>query len=125
MSGHNFWLSEAQFARLQSLPPDKVNGVHQVDDRRVISGIIHVIRNVLGQRYAPSSHGPRKTHRSRFVRWCGAEVCSRIFEVLAAVSGATGTVITGAASLLKRGSSARRRTHKRRAQLEAPHRLRR
>ena len=37
-----FWLSPAQFARLQPLLSNKVHGVLRVDDRRVISGIIHV-----------------------------------------------------------------------------------
>ena len=36
------WLSEEQFARLQPLLPTKVRGVPRVDDRRVISGLIHV-----------------------------------------------------------------------------------
>ena len=45
MSDHPFWLSDAQFARLKPLLPNKVRGVPRVDDRRVISGIVHVIRN--------------------------------------------------------------------------------
>ena len=45
MSDHKFWLSEAQFARLRPLLPNKVRGVPRVDDRRVISGIVHVLRN--------------------------------------------------------------------------------
>ncbi|MFQ8430794.1 transposase, partial [Amaricoccus sp. W119] len=44
MSGHHFWLSEAQFAGLEPLLPNKPRGVPRVDDRRVVSGIIHVIR---------------------------------------------------------------------------------
>jgi len=40
-----FWLSEAQFERLRPLLPDKVRGVARVDDRRVISGIIHVVKS--------------------------------------------------------------------------------
>ena len=43
MSDDHFWLSDAQFARIQPLLPNKVRGVPRVDDRRVISGIIHVI----------------------------------------------------------------------------------
>lgn len=44
MSDHYFWLSEAPFARLKPLLPNKPRGVPRVDDRRVISGIIYVIR---------------------------------------------------------------------------------
>lgn len=44
MSDHYFWLSEAPFARLKPLLPNKPRGVPRVDDRRVISRIIYVIR---------------------------------------------------------------------------------
>lgn len=54
-----FWLSEEQFERLRPLLPDKVRGVARVDDRRVISGIIHVVKS--GGRWvdAPPCYGPR------------------------------------------------------------------
>ena len=61
MSDHHFWLSDAQFARLQPLLPNKPRGVPRVDDRRVISGIVHVIRNGLMWRDAPAAYGPHKT----------------------------------------------------------------
>jgi hypothetical protein len=44
MSDHHFWLIKAQFSRLQPLLPNKPRGVPRVDNRRVISGIIHGIR---------------------------------------------------------------------------------
>ena len=44
MSGDPFWLSDGQWARLAPLLPTDVRGVARVDDRRVISGIIYVIR---------------------------------------------------------------------------------
>ncbi|MCH8953317.1 MAG: transposase, partial [Proteobacteria bacterium] len=69
MSDHHFWLSDAQFARLQPLLPNKPRGVPRVDDRRVISGIIHVIRHGLRWRDAPSRYGPHKTLYNRFFRW--------------------------------------------------------
>ena len=40
-----YWLAEEQFGRLQPLFPNKVRGVPRVDDRRVISGIIHVLQS--------------------------------------------------------------------------------
>jgi len=112
MSEHGFWLSEAQYGRLKPLLPNKVRGVPRVDDRRVISGIIHVIRNGLMWRDAPACYGPHKTLYNRFVRWSKAGVFERIFEALAAESRATGTVMIDAthlkahrtaASLLKKG----------------------
>ena len=65
MPEHYFWLSDAQFARLQPLLPNKVRGVPRVDDRRVISGIIHVIRSGLIWRDAPACYGSHKTLYNR------------------------------------------------------------
>lgn len=82
-----FWLSEEQFARLKPLLPDKVRGVARVDDRRVISGIIHVLKS--GGRWvdAPSCYGPRKTLYNRFVRWAEKGVWQELFVALAAAGG--------------------------------------
>ncbi len=112
MSSHHFWLSDEQLARLQPLLPNKPRGVPRVDDRRVISGIIHVIRHGLMWRDAPSVYGPHKTLYNRFVRWSEAGVFDRIFAALAGDSDATHTVMIDAthlkahrtaASLLKKG----------------------
>jgi transposase len=54
-----FWLSDGQWVRLAPLLPNKPRGVARVDDRRVISGIIHVLKS--GGRWAdaPLCYGPR------------------------------------------------------------------
>ena len=52
---------------LRPLLPTKVRSVPRVDDRRVISGIIHVIRNGLRWRDAPACYGPPKTLYNHFV----------------------------------------------------------
>jgi transposase len=112
MSDHNFWLSDSQFARLQPLLPNKPRGVPRVDDRRVISGIIHVIRHGLMWRDAPGRYSPHKTLYNRFIRRSQIGVFDRISETLAAESQATDTVMIDAthlkahrttASLLKKG----------------------
>jgi transposase len=99
MSDHHFWLSDSQFTRLQPLLPNKPRGVPRVDDRRVISGIVHVIRNGLMWRDAPAVYGPHKTLYNRFVRWSRAGVFDRIFAALATGSEATGTVMIDATHL--------------------------
>ena len=106
MSDHHFWLSDAQFARIQPLLPDKVRGVPRVDDRRVISGIVHVIRNGLRWRDAPPEYGPHKTLYNRFARWSKAGVFARIFEALAAESEADGTAVIDATHLKARRTAA-------------------
>jgi putative transposase len=60
-----FWLREAQFERIKPYFPLS-HGVPRVDDRRVVSGIIHVIRNGLRWRDAPEVYGP---HKTLFARW--------------------------------------------------------
>lgn len=86
MSGE-FWLTDQQWQRLAPLLPNKSRGVRRVDDRRVISGIIHVLRS--GGRWvdAPTSYGPRKTLYNRFVRWAGKGVWAKLFQALAATDG--------------------------------------
>jgi transposase len=99
MSNHHFWLSKTQFAHLQPLLPNKQRGVPQVDDRQVISGIIHVIRNSLMWRDTPSVYGPHKTLYNRFIRWSRIGVFNEIFAALAAKSQATDTVMIDATHL--------------------------
>jgi len=82
-----FWLSEAQFARLAPLLPTGTRGVARVDDRRVISGIVHVLMS--GGRWvdAPPAYGPRKTLYNRWVRWARKGVWQQAFAALAAAGG--------------------------------------
>jgi transposase len=82
-----FWLSDEQFARLAPLLPTDTRGVPRVDDRRVISGIVQVLRS--GARWvdAPSVYGPRKTLYNRFVRWAARGVWREVFEALARAGG--------------------------------------
>jgi len=45
MSRDVFWLTDDQFARLEPLFPKDTRGKPRVDDRRVISGIVHVLKS--------------------------------------------------------------------------------
>ena len=73
-----FLLSEAQMRRIEPYFPLS-HGIARVDDRRVISGIIYVIRNGLRWRDAPREYGPHKTIYNRFVRWSRILACSTRF----------------------------------------------
>ena len=79
-------MSRAQMARLAPHFP-RSRGKRRVDDRRVISGIIYVIRNGLMWKDAPRGYGPHKTLYNRFVRWSRMGVFERIFAALAAEAG--------------------------------------
>ena len=67
MNRDQFWLTEDQFSRLAPLLPTDTRGKPRVDDRRVISGIVHVLKS--GGRWvdAPDVYGPYssavKAHR--------------------------------------------------------------
>ena len=64
-----FWLSEEQWARIEPHLPTDVRGVERVDDRRVISGIVHVLKSGCRWCDCPPEYGPHTTIYNRFVRW--------------------------------------------------------
>ena len=106
-----FLLSEAQMGRISPYFPLS-HGVSRVDDRRVISGIIFVIKNGLRWRDAPREYGPHKTIYNRFVRWSRLGVFNKIFAELARQAGKQRRLMIDAtnlkahrtaASLLKKG----------------------
>jgi len=103
-------LSDAQMRRMEPYFPLS-HGVPRVDDRRVLSGILFVIRNGLRWRDAPREYGPHKTIYNRFIRWSRLGVFDRIFAELVK-GGATDPLMIDAthlkahrtaASLLKKG----------------------
>lgn len=105
-----FWLTEAQLQQIEPFFPLS-HGVPRVDDRRVISGIIHVIRNGLRWCDAPAEYGPHKTLYNRFIRWSKLGVFDQIFSNLAAAEAPDTLMIDSthlkahrtASSLLKGG----------------------
>ena len=80
-------LSRAQMRRIEPYVP-RPRGLARVDDRRVVSGIVYVIRHGLQWKDAPRGYGPHKTLQNRFVRWSRLGVYSRIFADLATAGGA-------------------------------------
>ena len=106
-----FWLSPAQVRRIEPYFPLS-HGVPRVDDRRIVSGIIFVIRNGLRWRDAPAAYGPPKTIYNRFIRWSRMGIFNKIFGALAAKGGKPDQLMIDAthlkahrtaASLLKKG----------------------
>ena len=106
-----FLLTAAQMRRIEPYFPLS-HGIARVDDRRVISGIVFVIRNGLRWRDAPREYGPHKTIYNRFVRWSRLGVFNKIFAELARKAGKPARLMIDAthlkahrtaASLLKKG----------------------
>jgi transposase len=77
-----FLLSERQMARISPQFPLS-HGVPRVDDRRVVSGVVYVIRNGPQWMDAPKDYGSHKTLYNRFIRWSRLGVFDRIFAALA------------------------------------------
>ncbi|WP_408887047.1 IS5 family transposase [Komagataeibacter oboediens] len=109
-------LSHEQMKVLQPLLP-RARGLRRVDDRRVISGIIYVIRNGLQWKDAPREFGSYKTLYNRFIRWSERGVFEKIFATLAARAGVPECLMIDsthlkvhrtAASLRKKGPAPRR-----------------
>src|SRR5215472_12509515 len=64
-----FWLSDEQWKQIKLHLPTDVRGVDRVDDRRVISGIVHVLKSGCRWCDCPPEYGPPTTIYNRFVRW--------------------------------------------------------
>ena len=110
MSGM-FLLSETQMSRISPFFT-LAHGVPRVDYRRVISGIVYVIRYGLQWKDAPKEYGPYKTLYNRFIRWSRLGVFDRIFAALAGEGPKAQRIMIDsthlkahrtAASLLKKG----------------------
>jgi transposase len=93
-----FWLTDKQVERLKSHFP-KPRGKPRVDDRRVLSGILHILRNGLRWQDAPSVCGPHGTLYNRFVRRSRLGVVARIFRDLAQPGAEGDTLMMDSAHL--------------------------
>ena len=93
-----FLLSPAQMSKIAPFFP-KPHGIARVDDRRVVSGIVYVLKHGLQWRDAPREYGPHKTLYNRFRRWTRMGVFDRIFSHLAAEDGPPGTLMIDATHL--------------------------
>jgi transposase len=104
-------LSESQMKRIEPFFP-LAHGMPRVDDRRVLNGIVYVIRNGLQWKDAPKTYGPHKTLYNRFIRWSRLGGFDRIFVALTEQAGRSKRLMIDAthlkahrtsASLLKKG----------------------
>ena len=82
-----YWLNEEEWARIQPLLPQGRRGAHRVDDRRVISGIVHMLRAGARWRDCPAAYGPYTTIYNRFNRWSRQGVWEAVFQALTGSSG--------------------------------------
>lgn len=82
MSRSLFWLSDEAWAAIEPHMPKNQPGARRVDDRRVISGIIHMLK--CGGRWAdcPSEYGPSTRVYNRWNRWSRRGIWTGIVTAL-------------------------------------------
>ena len=71
--------------------PTDVRGVERADDRRVISGIVHVLRSGCRWCDCPLEYGSATTIYNRFVRWARRGIWENLFRELAGNGRSTDT----------------------------------
>src|SRR6201982_3965541 len=86
-----FWLSDEQWRRIEPRLPTDVRGVERADDRRVISGIVHVLKGASRCGDCPPEYGPSTTIYNRFVRWARRGIWENLFRELAGKGRSTDT----------------------------------
>ena len=83
-----FWLSDRQFELIKPHLPYRAAGRRREDDRRIISGIIHVLQSGCRWRDCPPEYGPSTTVYNRYNRWSQKGHWQYLFAALtAALSG--------------------------------------
>ncbi|WP_244501485.1 IS5 family transposase [Sphingomonas gellani] len=83
MARHLFWLSDEAWAVIKPHLPHGRPGKPRVDDRTVISGILHVLKTGCRWRDVPAAYGPPTTIYNRYNRWAARGIWQRLFEKVA------------------------------------------
>jgi len=89
MRSNLFWLSDEQWKKIAPLLPTDVRGKERADDRRMISGILHVLKSGCRWCDCPPEYGPPTTIYNRFARWARRGVWEKLFRELAERGRAT------------------------------------
>jgi transposase len=77
-----FWLSDEPWALIEPYLPYRAAGRQRVDDRRVISGIIHVLQSGCRWRDCPAEYGPYTTVYNRYNPWSQKGIWQYMFAEL-------------------------------------------
>ena len=84
MSRGLFWLSDEQWAAIEPFMPRNQPGARRKDDRRIISGIFHVLKSGCRWQDCPEEYAPPTTVYNRFNRWRKAGVWDRLMDAITA-----------------------------------------
>jgi len=83
MRANLFWFSDGQWARIEPFIPSNRRGVKPKNNRRILSGIMHVLKSGCRWVDCPPEYGPAKTVYNRFNRWSAQGIWQSIFEAVA------------------------------------------
>ena len=106
-----FWLSDEQWERIEPRLPTDVRGVERADDRRVISGIVHVLKSGCRWCDCPPEYGPPTTIYNRFVRWAERGIWENLFRELAGNGRSTDTQMIDSTHVKAHRSAVGRKTY--------------
>lgn len=81
-----FWLNDRQWAAISRFLPENQPGPAREDDRRIISGILHVLKSGCRWQDAPAVYGPPTTIYNRFRRWSMRGHWRRLFHGLVEIA---------------------------------------
>jgi transposase len=81
-----FWLDDRQWAAIEPLLPKNQPGAQRQDDRRILSGIVHVLKVGCRWQDCPAVYGPPTTVYNRFNRWARRGLWQRLFQAMVEVS---------------------------------------
>jgi len=77
----------------------------RADDRRVISGIVHVLKSGCRWCDCPPEYGPATTIYNRFVRWARRGIWENLFRKLAGNGRSTDTQMIDATHITHRSAA--------------------
>src|SRR5215468_4545006 len=83
MRANLFWFNDEQWTKIQRFLPTKQPGPPRKDDRRILSGIMHVVKTGCRWEDCPPEYGPHKTICNRFNRWSGRGIWQSIYKTVA------------------------------------------
>ena len=111
----HFWLDDEQWAIIEPLLPQVHTGPDRVDDRRIVSGILHRFREGCTWRAVPAVYGPYTTVFNRYNRWSQRGLWQGIFAALVGDNDPpTVTMIDSTAVKAHRSSAGARRSPEKR-----------
>ena len=109
-----FWLSEAQWGAIEPLLRKDQPGARRTNDRRVISGIVHVLKTGCRWQDYPAVYGPSTTVYNRFHRWTIRGIWVGLFEGLARADPGDGQAIDSTTAKAHRSAAGGKGGHRRR-----------